>query len=58
MEDKEQRIAEEMAKGFIPNRNTRIEDRAAIATDYMAFYLGEINKKLGRLIELMESKKG
>jgi hypothetical protein len=58
MDDKLQKIVDDMSQGFIPNRATRIEDRGPIATEYIAFYLGEMNKKLGRIIELMESKKG
>ncbi len=29
-------------------------ERAAYAEEYAAFHLGQINRKLGRLIELME----
>ena len=31
-------------------------ERAAYAEEFAAFHLGQINKKLGRLIELMEQR--
>lgn len=32
------------------------EERIAYATEFAAFQLGQINKNLGRLVELMESR--
>ena len=32
------------------------EERLAYATEFAAFHLGQIDKKLGRLIELMEKQ--
>ena len=34
------------------------EERIAYATEFAAFQLGQIDKKLGRLIELMEKREG
>ena len=33
-------------------------ERAAYADEYAAFHLGQINRKLGRLIELLEQSAG
>ena len=46
-------------KDFMPlirhDQTQGSEARSAYAAEFMAFHLGQIDKKLGRLIELMEA---
>ena len=49
-------LAEHMARGFVPEQNTPNEMRGFIAAEYTAFFMGRIDKKLERLIELWEQK--
>jgi len=46
-------------KDFMPlirhDQTQGAEARSAYAAEFMAFHLGQIDKKLGRLIELMEA---
>jgi hypothetical protein len=51
-------LAEHMAQGFVPEQNTPLEMRGFIAAEYTAFFMGRIDKKLERLVELLEQKSG
>ena len=45
---------EKMAAGFLPDDNTQQDFRAAIALEYIAFYMGRIDKNLARLAHAVE----
>ncbi len=51
-------IEERMAQGFLPDETVQLEFRSPRALEYIAFYMGRIDKKLERLIELMEQRQG
>ena len=54
-------IAEQFGQDFMPlirhEQTQGAEERIAYAAEFAAFQLGQIDKKLGRLIELMESQR-
>jgi len=39
----------------VPKHMPRAEDRMVVALEYAAYQLGQINQRLGRLMELTES---
>lgn len=45
-----------MARGFLPSDTTQTELRGPVALEYIAFYMGRIDKKLDRLIEVLEKQ--
>lgn len=55
-----ERYAAFFDKDFMPlirhEQTTGSEERLAYATEFAAFHLGQIDNKLGRLIELMEAQ--
>ena len=51
-------LRERMLKGFLPDADTLLDQRAPRALEYIAFYLGEINNKLGQIAEAMKKEPG
>jgi len=58
MAETQKQLEERMAEGFLPHPSTQVDMRGHVAAEYMAFFLGRIDKKLGRLIELLERQSG
>ncbi len=49
-------IKERMLQGFLPAENLTTELRTPRALEYIAFYLVEINAKLGEVVDLMKKE--
>ena len=50
-------MEEEMARGFAPNENiTNPAHQQARAQEFMVLYLERIDKKLAKLLDLMEKR--
>lgn len=50
-----EQIEQTMADGFLPNENIGQQFRAAHALEYIAFYMGRIDKNLARLATAAEN---
>jgi hypothetical protein len=50
-------LEEKMAQGFLPEQHTQLDFRGPIALEYIAFFLGRIDKKLGLISDALATQK-
>ena len=50
-------LEEKMAQGFLPEQHTQLDFRGPIALEYIAFFLGRIDKKLGLISDALATQR-